>query len=42
MNLEELIRLLNSIDIDSIKSFNIKYENNDCEINYLSLNEKEK
>lgn len=40
MNLEELQNMLETLNIDKILSFSIKYENEDNEINYIDLNKK--
>lgn len=40
MNLEELKNMLETLNIDKISSFSIKYENKDNEINYIDLNKK--
>lgn len=40
MNIEELKNMLETLNIDRILSFSIKYENEDNEINYIDLNKK--
>lgn len=40
MNLEELKNMLETLNIDKILSFSIKYENDEQEINYIDLYKK--
>ena len=40
MNIDELKNIIEVLNIDKILSFSIKYENEDCEINYIDLNKK--